>query len=531
MPYLSTFWKKHYKDVGFCCTYQPLEESPIMNIPGYENKYVVSFIDLEWMSSKQMKWIGWDKFGYIVWSTPQGMLYGFSDLKRNEAGKKFEKDHGKLPFVNPGVPFGKPIDDGGIKLIGADDSFYEKELRILKDCGFCHDHKPMPTHEEKDGKEKEADLPANTDAWKDYASGNLPTNTEQVTDYSVPTWSGVPPQEEIPNYSSPAGGGAGGKDAAERDYMAPLPLAPLNDLPTDFTPTDLPAYIPTLPGQPTIPASKVVPSPATQQVAKMTLPSVIKPQAVNTKVTRNNSKQPSIPKIYGAPALPNSSNPPSVGTYGVTPTTMPQHRIKINNINYANFNKLAAIDNLRYDDQSKYLRKRIFEKEDEQKGIEIKDIALTLNSLLKKGDNEAAKEVAKTVEGADKIISYSNLMMTFEEYASAKREYDGAVANKIKDLRKFKKNLQTRQNAFFGAVSETLTGIISPEFDISFKIMKTLQEIVENDKQYLRSTMQMIHIELSDTTIARDYRIGLIKEMDRLNDKLKKIENQNKNHE
>jgi len=141
MATYSPFWHKHYKDIGFCCTFQPLTESPVEDTPN--KPHVDYYIDLEWMREKKMKWIGTNRNIEVAWIDPYGMVYVFNDLKRNERGKEWERTHGKLKL------------DGSNEVRQyADDPIdhYEWELKILKTCGFCHNRLPERTPEEKEKK-------------------------------------------------------------------------------------------------------------------------------------------------------------------------------------------------------------------------------------------------------------------------------------------------------------------------------------------------------------------------------------------
>jgi hypothetical protein len=235
MPSFSPFWKLHYKDIGNCCTFQPLEDSPVDNIDG--NEHVDAFIDKQWMRDKKLKWIGTDRSGEAAWIDPQGMMYNLRDLKRNEKGEKYEQDGNKLEL----------IDHSSIRQYSDEKiDHYKWELEVQKECGFCNDHKERPKPEEREkGEGGGGDTTVvDEDSWQSIAKGDISdydmvtevndvTFTGYVTDTDMTTYTGnvAPTDIEGENY-----GQHWMPDSEEENpYIAPVPILPPVIMPTPKT--------------------------------------------------------------------------------------------------------------------------------------------------------------------------------------------------------------------------------------------------------------------------------------------------------
>jgi hypothetical protein len=289
-------------------------------------RHVVEFMDTQWMINKQLKWIGWDKWDYYAWVAPDGMLYRFDDLPRNEAGKLYEKEERKLQ-LNPDMP---PYP------VASQLDFYEWELSVLLDCGFCNDRK---CGEVPDGFEKERQGGTGTNVavpgWEQYASGNV-TNTNYATNTGDTTYTGdtAYTNNAPTNYAPPTQqGGQGGSEGRERDYIPRLPYAPPAQLPgqpatqqpaTWQPPTQQPpATRPRTPKQnPVLNTKKVVDSPVSIPISKALYPGTIDGKPITTspavppgtlrRVFTKATPQPKLPEPnwrYASAPMPQYRNP------------------------------------------------------------------------------------------------------------------------------------------------------------------------------------------------------------------------------
>ncbi len=242
MAYFSFFWKKHYSDIGNCCMTKPLDET---TVPGTNGSRLVSYIDVSWMSDIKLKWIGWDKGGDFAWITPDGMIYRFTDLKRNERGIKYEKEVQKLELWS-----------GGWGTDGPPENLYEWELSVQENCGFC---KSTPggkkgEKEEKEDetgdKESDKDSGVNVRDWKEFADSkpedenNDITRTSETTNTEHVTNTGKTAYDDA--LENAKGGGGGKKGADDNDdedkFMAKLPYKDLIKLPAKPEDDDEPIY-------------------------------------------------------------------------------------------------------------------------------------------------------------------------------------------------------------------------------------------------------------------------------------------------
>jgi hypothetical protein len=242
MPNFSFFWKKHYSDIGNCCMTKPLDET---TVPGTNGSRLVSYIDVTWMSDIKLKWIGWDKGGDFAWITPDGMIYRFTDLKRNERGMKYEKEVQKLELWS-----------GGWGTDGPPENLYEWELSVQENCGFCKStpggKKGEKEEKEDETGEKESDKDGgvNVRDWKEFADSkpedennnitrtNETTNTEHVTNTGKTAY-----DDALENAKGGGGGKKGADDNDDEDgFIAKLPYKDLIKLPAKPEDDDEPIY-------------------------------------------------------------------------------------------------------------------------------------------------------------------------------------------------------------------------------------------------------------------------------------------------
>lgn len=173
MAYFSSFWYKHYKELRNCCMTEPLLKYPLIRegkkVPAdLQGKLIRDLIDIGWMSEQGLKWFGWDVDGWYAWTDSNGMIHRIRDLKRNENGKRFEKE------VTNIVRGDEPRDD----IFASAHQLYQHELDLSKDCQLCPIRvvEPDDTEETTDnqGTKKEVDVIA--PPWQTYAGGNPPVH-------------------------------------------------------------------------------------------------------------------------------------------------------------------------------------------------------------------------------------------------------------------------------------------------------------------------------------------------------------------
>ncbi len=313
MPRFAPFWLAHYKEIGNCCMTEPLKklkahDNEKVAIPEkfQSLQLVVDYIDTNWMSGKGLKWIGWDVQGYYAWTDPNGMLYRISDLQRNEEGKEYEKD------VEEVEAYGDPRELQGNPTAK---DLYTFERDMQKNCGFCPGGGGSSDDDiqEKEGTKKKniADEINLDELMKGQMNGFIPddgsyvpkpmeyvpvtdsteiTETGHVTGEIFGSFGGdsyTPIIDEFLPGSPNQGNGTDDGSAIEKVAIYPIPYLPPKPLPT-------PTPNPTPPG-------------------KRGLPDLPK----NPTDTRPAVKID--PAIY-LPPKAVAGNPPSVGTYPVTPT-------------------------------------------------------------------------------------------------------------------------------------------------------------------------------------------------------------------
>ncbi len=242
MPYFSFFWKKHYGDIGNCCMTKPLDET---TVPGTNGSRLVSYVDVTWMSDIKLKWIGWDKGGDYAWITPDGMIYRFTDLKRNERGMKYEKEVQKLELWS-----------GGWGTDGPPENLYEWELSVQENCGFCKST-PGGKKGEKEEKDDETgdkdtgkDGGVNMRDWKEFADSkpddekNDITRTSETTNTEHVTNTGKTAYDDALENAKGGGGGKKGADESddEDNVIAKLPYKDLIKLPAKPDDDEQPIY-------------------------------------------------------------------------------------------------------------------------------------------------------------------------------------------------------------------------------------------------------------------------------------------------
>lgn len=319
MPHYSTFWDRHYKDIGNCCMTQPLDDPISINDTDaaggvYTSRYI-EMIDVGWMKKKKLKWIGWDKHGRTAWITPGGMIFNFKDLPRNEKGKQWEKEEGKMKlFYDTQMP--SFIRD-------APQGVYNKELDMQSECRLCHDKKVKDLPDDDDdsmGTGEGEDRTTNND-WQQYADGRAPelkdvTETDYVSE--AKKYAGVPEDYQYKN-----------------EYISPLPVAPpvpLPASPTTYAPTPvgLQPYTYKFTPPPANPVARqkvtnhledvLTPAPSPYQKMKSNLPGrKTEPVEIdNLRVNRGFIPD----EEYIFPEQNNNQENPfkAVGTFGVTPT-------------------------------------------------------------------------------------------------------------------------------------------------------------------------------------------------------------------
>lgn len=183
MSYFSPFWYKHYKGIGTCCITYPMEKDTVLDTMG---KKLVSFIDVGWMFNEKLKWIGHDWDGYFAWITPNGMILRFKDLKRNEAGEKYEKEVRKLEIYGDGF--------GHDPQFSNKHDFYMWEYESQINCDFCPKDASGKkgkgkNEEEEDEEEKNEDGGTvnddKKDEWKKYTTDN--TDEEKKRNNAIDT--------------------------------------------------------------------------------------------------------------------------------------------------------------------------------------------------------------------------------------------------------------------------------------------------------------------------------------------------------
>ncbi len=255
MPRFSSFWKKHYGDIKNCCMTAPLNYF----VPVYEHpaeypeelwqKKLRELIDIEWMQGKQLKWIGWDYDAWLCWTDPKGMLYRIKDLKRNELGKRFEKEVTEITNELDGPPYAevvRPHTENKKR-------FYGFELAMQKECRFCFypgavagdgeesnndagTGDAQNTEEEKTKEEEEKD-PVDTTLSK-ATDDTETTYTEHVTE----NYGGYGKTEDYVPHENEygwAGGGAGSGGSEENPIkkvdIDRLPILPVRMMPVTQT--------------------------------------------------------------------------------------------------------------------------------------------------------------------------------------------------------------------------------------------------------------------------------------------------------
>ncbi len=131
-----------------------------------QGKLIRDLIDVGWMSEQGLKWFGWDVDGWYAWTDSNGMIHRIRDLKRNENGKRFEKE------VTNIVRGDEPRDD----IFASAHQLYQHELDLSKDCQLCPvrvvEHDDTEETTDNQGTKKEVDVIA--PPWQTYAGGNPP---------------------------------------------------------------------------------------------------------------------------------------------------------------------------------------------------------------------------------------------------------------------------------------------------------------------------------------------------------------------
>jgi len=137
-----------------------------------QNKLIRDLIDVGWMSDKGLKWFGWDVNGWYAWTDANGMIYRIRDLKRNEDGKRFEKEVTKIIRVD------EPRND----IRASANELYQHEFNLCVDCQLCPDRSGVSdsytdtnTSTDGGGGEKEEEkVNVTAPPWETFAGGGTP---------------------------------------------------------------------------------------------------------------------------------------------------------------------------------------------------------------------------------------------------------------------------------------------------------------------------------------------------------------------
>jgi hypothetical protein len=212
------------------------------------------------------------------------MMYNLKDLKRNERGIKYEKEEKKLEL----------IDHSDIRQYSDKKmDHYEWELKIQKDCGFCHDHRedPKPDKEDKEhgGGTKEN---LDDDSWQNIAKGdtsdydmvnetNDTTYSDHITDSDNVIDTGNDSDQKNDGDNNNDDEDANGQTKMpddkieEKDDIPPVPYKPPVPLPTEDEtpppPPPRPRVVPPMNENPVLMSKKLVTdnSRATKTLFKM----------------------------------------------------------------------------------------------------------------------------------------------------------------------------------------------------------------------------------------------------------------------
>jgi len=215
------------------------------------------------------------RYTYFAWISSDGMLYRFSDLKRNETGRKFEKEVTNLRLTADGTL------PANLAML---DDLYRYELEKQRNCEFCPGEQRGAPGEPKDEMKPTGSAPKDEEKmipdWQTFANGD-----PAIVDVFIPPAARV----SVTDTTNVTATGMD-NDGTGKEIIDDLPIIP-------------PRLMPTPPPQPTGPGTQkppAIPGKPTDTTA------VTKPAGTN-------------PPFYG-PRKGGGSNPPSVGTYGVTPT-------------------------------------------------------------------------------------------------------------------------------------------------------------------------------------------------------------------
>ncbi len=466
MAYFSFFWKKHYDDIGNCCMTKPLDET---TVPGTNGSRLVSYIDVSWMSDIKLKWIGWDKGGDFAWITPDGMIYRFTDLKRNERGMKYEKEVQKLELWS-----------GGWGTDGPPENLYEWELSVQENCGFC---KSTPggkkgEKEEKEDetgdKESDKDSGVNVRDWKEFADSkpedenNDITRTSETTNTEHVTNTGKTAYDDA--LENAKGGGGGKKGADDNDdedgFIAKLPYKDLIKLPAKPEDDDEPIY---------------------RKIPQFTKPKYQNPVLDNKKVLDNQ-------KVTENKKVTDTSKTLKL------PFKVPK--------------KVATIDKLRH---------HTFPSNGEiPPDIDVSEIPESTLTVLAKLFPEL-----KPVEYAYKGVSIGSKLLKFSD---SKSHYEFAIRrgyspDATEELRR------RANNAYLdiqGILSEIFIDLVGIAVGIEAGIIAVLLKFMtwyyhEDSEQELLQKIRLIHLKIMKKNISQDEREELIKEIMRLLEKLNKL--------
>jgi hypothetical protein len=155
---------------------EPLLQYPLITegnkVPtDLQNKKIRDLIDVGWMSEKGLKWFGWDVNGLYAWTDANGMIYRIRDLKRNEDGKRFEKE------VKNIVRGDEPRDD----IHANANQLYQHEFNLCVDCQLCPDRSGVTdgdddsnTSTDAGGEAKEEEVNVTAPPWQTFAGGGTP---------------------------------------------------------------------------------------------------------------------------------------------------------------------------------------------------------------------------------------------------------------------------------------------------------------------------------------------------------------------
>jgi len=156
---------------------EPLITHPFVNErdkkvpPDLDGKLIRDLIDVGWMSEKGLKWFGWDVNGWLAWTDAKGMIYRIRDLKRNEDGKRFEKE------VKNIVRGDEPRDD----IHANANQLYQHEFNLCVDCQLCPDRSGVTdgdddsnTSTDAGGGAKEEEVNVTAPPWQTFAGGGTP---------------------------------------------------------------------------------------------------------------------------------------------------------------------------------------------------------------------------------------------------------------------------------------------------------------------------------------------------------------------